>query len=170
MAQKLITNSKRDKLLTKSEGLMLRGIDSPTEVSELLNISFNTAKTYIALIRERWSDSSDVDKLQFKRQELIRKTEEIIKESWELKKSARNTLEAVGALRTALMAIERLEKLQGLDSLPLPTEKSTETLTFEFAQEIIALPEEEKQTAFDMIENEIKKRDATILTKSKALN
>ena len=90
---------------------------------------------------------------------MIRKTEEIIKESWELKKTARNTLEAVGALRTALMAIERLEKLQGLDSLPLPMEKSAETLTFEFAQEIIALPEEDKQTAFDMIENEIKKRE-----------
>jgi hypothetical protein len=158
MAQKLITNSKRDKLLTKCEGLMLRGIDSPTDIAESLNISFNTAKTYISLIRERWSDSSDVDKLQFKRQELIRKTEEIIKESWELKKSARNTLEAVGALRTALMAIERLEKLQGLDSLPLPTEKSAETLTFEFAQEIIALPEEEKQMAFNMIEDEINKR------------
>jgi len=159
MAQKLISNSKRDKLLTKCEGLMLRGADSPTEVSESLNISFNTAKTYIALIRERWSSSSDVNELQFKRQELIRKTEEIIKESWELKKSARNTLEAVGALRTALMAIERLEKLQGLDSLPLPVEKSAETLTFEFAQEIIALPEEEKQMAFNMIEDEIKKRD-----------
>ena len=138
---------------------MLHGIDSPTDISESLSISFNTAKTYISLIRERWSSSSDVDKLQFKRQELIRKTEEIIKESWELKKTARNTLEAVGALRTALMAIERLEKLQGLDSLPLPMEKSAETLTFEFAQEIIALPEEEKQTAFDMIENEIKKRE-----------
>jgi hypothetical protein len=161
MAQKLISNSKRDKLLTKCEGLMLRGIDSPTEVSELLNISFNTAKAYIGLIWERWSSSSDVDKLQFKRQELIRKTEEIIKESWELKKSARNTLEAVGALRTALMAIERLEKLQGLDSLPLPIEKSDETLTFEFAQEIIALPEEEKQMAFNMIEKEIKSRGDT---------
>jgi len=159
MAQKLISNSKRDRLLTKCEGLMLHGIDSPTDISESLSISFNTAKTYISLIRERWSSSSDVDKLQFKRQELIRKTEEIIKESWELKKTARNTLEAVGALRTALMAIERLEKLQGLDSLPLPMEKSAETLTFEFAQEIIALPEEEKQTAFDMIENEIKKRE-----------
>ena len=159
MAQKLISNSKRDKLLTKCEGLMLRGIDSPTEVSGSLNISFNTAKTYIGLIRERWGSSSDIDKLQFKRQELIRKTEEIIKESWELKKSARNTLEAIGALRTALMAIERLEKLQGLDSLPLPVEKSAEMLTFEFAQEIIALPEEEKQMAFNMIENEIEKRD-----------
>jgi len=46
-----------------------------------------------------------------------------------------------------------------LDSLPLPIEKSDETLTFEFAQEIIALPEEEKEIAFNKIENEMKKRE-----------
>lgn len=161
MAQKLISNSKRDKLLTKCEGLMLRGVDSSTDISESLNISFNTAKTYIALIRERWSSSSGVDELQSKRQELIRKTEEIIKESWELKKTAKNTLEAVGALRTALMAIERLEKLQGIDSLPIPIEKPTEIQIFEYAQEINVLPKEEKEMALTMIREEIRKRQLT---------
>jgi hypothetical protein len=159
MAQKLISNLKRDKLLTKCESLILQGVDSPTDISSTLKISFNTAKTYIRLIRERWVDASNVDELQAKRQELIRKTEEVIKEAWILRNHSRNVLEGTGSLRTVLLGIERLQKLLGIDSLPLQVEKSAETLTFEFAQEIIALPEEEKQMAFNMIEDEIKKRD-----------
>lgn len=116
MATNLISNSKRNKLLTKCEGLMLQGMDSPSDVSDTLNISYNTAKTYIRLIRKRWVDSSNIDELQSKRRELIKKTEAIIRESWQLKNSSKKTLEAVGALRTALIAIERLEKLLGIDS------------------------------------------------------
>ena len=43
MADKLISNTKRDKLLNKCESLMLQGVDSPTDISESLNVSFNTA-------------------------------------------------------------------------------------------------------------------------------
>ncbi|MCL5090836.1 MAG: hypothetical protein M1514_02380 [Patescibacteria group bacterium] len=114
MVDRLISNTKRGKLLNRCENLMLQGIDNPTDISESLNVSFNTARSYIAIIKQRWSNYSNTEELQAKRQELIRKTEEV-KESWELKKTAKNTLEAVGALRTALMAIERLEKLQGID-------------------------------------------------------
>ena len=64
MATKLISNSKRDRLLTKCESLMLQNTDSVSDIADALNISFNTAKTYIRLIRERWSDSSNVEKLQ----------------------------------------------------------------------------------------------------------
>lgn len=155
MATKLISNSKRDRLLTKCESLVLQGIDSPTDIADSLDVSFNTAKTYIRLIRERWVDSSSVDELQAKRQELIKKTEAIIRESWQLKNNAKNTLEAVGALRTVLIAIERLEKLQGLDSLPLPIEKPTEIQIFEYAQEINTLPKEEKTIALKMLKDRI---------------
>ncbi|MFC1624861.1 hypothetical protein ACFL15_00625 [Patescibacteria group bacterium] len=160
MAQKLISNSKRDKLLTKCESLLLQGVDSPTDLADSLNISFNTAKTYIRLIRERWADSTKADELQAKRQELIRKTEEIVKEAWKLRNSSKNTLEAVGALRTALMAIERLEKLQGLDSLPLPIEKSEEIQIYEYAQEISNLPKEEKSTVLEAVRNRIREVSA----------
>lgn len=159
MATKLISNSKRDRLLTKCETLLLQGTDSPTDISDVLKISFNTAKTYIRLIRERWVDSSSVDELQAKRQELIKKTEAIIKESWQLKNNAKNTMEAVATLRTALLAIERLEKLQGIDSLPLPVEKPQEIQLFEFAQEIVALPKKEKKLALTRIREEISLRE-----------
>lgn len=162
MAQKLITNSKRDRLLTKCENLMLQGKDSPTDVSESLNVSFNTAKAYIRLIRERWAGSSSVGELQIKRQELVKKVEAIVRESWQLKNSAKNTLEAVGALRTALMAVERLERLLGIDSLPLPIQKPTELRIFEYAQEITALPEKDKAVALTMIREEIQKREKLI--------
>lgn len=162
MATKLISNLKRDRLLTKCESLVLQGTDSPTDIADALNISFNTAKTYIRLIRERWVDSSSVDELQSKRQELIKKTEAIIRESWQLKNSSKNTLEAVGALRTALMAIERLEKLQGIDSLPMPIERPVELQVFEYAQQISVLPQDEKVLALKLIKEEIHKRESAI--------
>ena len=162
MATKLISNSKRDRLLTKCESLILQGTESPTDISDALNISFNTAKTYVRMIKERWADSPNTDELQAKRKELIRKTEEIVKEAWKLRNSSKNTLEAVGALRTALMAIERLQKLQGLDSLPLLIEKSKELQVFEYAQEISKLPTQDKENALAMVRNEIEKRKVEI--------
>jgi|APSaa5957512576_1039674.scaffolds.fasta_scaffold120131_1 hypothetical protein len=138
-------NVLKDKRLRKCESLMLRGTDSPTEISEQLGVSFNTAKSYISVVQERWSNSSDIEKLQTKREELIRKTEEIIREAWRLKDSAKNTQEATGALRTALMAIERLQKLRGLDNVPFQAEKPKETEIFEYAQVVNTLPDESKQ-------------------------
>lgn len=158
MAQNLISNSKRDRLLTKCESLMLQGIDSPSQISEELNISFNTAKGYIALIKERWGSSLSVDELQTKRQELIRRTEEIAKEAWTLKNTAKNTTEAVAALRTALMCVERLEKLQGLNSLPLPLERPMVNPMSELANRINQLPPEEKAKYVLRIKEEIKRR------------
>lgn len=158
MANKLISNSKRDRLLTKCESLLLQSIDSASDVADSLNISYNTAKTYIGIIRERWADSSDIDELRVKRLELVKKVEAIIRESWQLKNSAKNTLEAVGALRVALAAIERLERLLGIDSLPPPIQKPAELQIFEYANEINILPEEEKEISLKMIREEIVKR------------
>lgn len=158
MANNLISNYKRDRLLRQCESLMLRGVDSPTDLSGSLNVSYNTAKSYVSLIRERWASLSTIDELQAKRQELIRKTEEIIKVSWELKKTAKNTLEATGALRTALLAIERLERLQGINQLPLPIEKPKMQQISELAHKINQLPVNEKQKYVLRVREEIKKR------------
>lgn len=160
MAQKLITNSKRDRLLSQCENLLLRGIESPTDVADSLQVSFNTAKSYISLVRERWATYSSVDELQAKRQELIRKTEEIIKEAWMLRSTAKNNLEAVEALRTALIAIERLEKLQGINSLPLPIEKPRETQMFELAQKANQLSKKDRDKFLLRVKEEIKRRKA----------
>lgn len=160
MAQKLITNSKRDRLLSQCENLLLRGIDSPTDVADSFQVSFNTAKSYISLVKERWATYSSVDELQAKRQELIRKTEKIIKEAWMLRSIAKNNLEAVGALRTALIAIERLEKLQGINSLPLPIEKPRETQIFELAQKANQLLKKDRDKFLLRVKEEIKRRKA----------
>lgn len=109
-----VSGMKKDKLLQKCEVLMVRGIDSVSDISEELNISYNTAKSYIEIIRGRWQNYHSVEELQIKRKELIKKTEAIITESWKLKSNAKNTLEATGALRIALVAIERLQKLHGI--------------------------------------------------------
>lgn len=158
MGTNLISNSKRDRLLAKCESLMLQGVDAPSQISEELNISFNTAKSYVALIRERWSSSLNVDELQARRQELIRRTEEIAKEAWILKNTAKNTTEAVAALRTALMCVERLEKLQGLNSLPLPIERPMTNPISELANRINQLPPEEKAKYVLKVKDEIRKR------------
>lgn len=157
MAQSLISNSKRDRLLNQCENLLLRGINSPTDVAESLNVSFNTAKAYISLVQERWALSSNVDELQLKRLELIKKTEEIIKEAWILRNTAKNNLEASSALRVALAAIERLERLQGIDSLPLPIEKPQELQTSELAHKLnTTLSPEARQMVINSIRKAIK--------------
>ena len=145
MEQKVITNLKRDRLLRRCESLMLRGLDSPTDISRELNIAFGSAKSYISIIQQRWTDSNNTEDLEAKRQELVRKTEEVIREAWELRKNAKNTLEAVAALRTIIMAVERLEKLQGIAMLPIPEEKSQELRVAEMAEEVNKLPKEARE-------------------------
>lgn len=155
-----ISNSKRDKLLTKVESLILRGVEKPTDISSTLHISFNTAKSYISIIRERWSLSITTEELQTKRRELINKTENVLKEAYELKSNSKNTLESVQALRTVLMAIERLQKLIGLDDLPKPESESKQqdNLLAQFAKKLNELPPEEKAKAMQQIQDEKRRR------------
>lgn len=93
---------------------------------------------------------------------MIRRIEEIAKEAWMLKSTAKNTTEAVAALRTALMRVERLEKLQGLNSLPLPVERPPLNPMYELAPKINALPSVEKQKYVLRIKEEIRRRKAEI--------
>ncbi|MFA6250284.1 MAG: hypothetical protein WC686_02125 [Candidatus Shapirobacteria bacterium] len=157
---KLISNSKREQLLTACESLILRGIEKPTDVSSTLHISFNTAKSYISIIRERWSLSVTTEELQAKRRELINKTENVLKEAYELKGKSKNTLESVQALRTVLMAIERLQKLIGLDDLPKPKSELIQqnNIIFQMAQTIQKLPNDQKEKVLQRIREEKIKR------------
>lgn len=149
-----VSGLKKDKLLRQCELLMVKGIDSTTDVSEQLNISYNTAKSYIEIVRGRWGDYHTVEELQAKRKELIKKTEAIIAESWELKEKAKNTMEATSSLRTALMAIERLQKLHGIDDVPPQSEKPKGQQMSELAQSLnTTLSPEARQ----MVLNTIKK-------------
>lgn len=157
---KLISNSKREQLLSACESLILRGVEKPTDVSSMLHVSFNTAKSYISIIRERWSLSVTTEELQTKRRELINKTENVLKEAYELKGKSKNTLESVQALRTVLMAIERLQKLIGLDDLPKPESEAKQqyNLLSQFAKRIQELPPEEKAKALQQIQDEKRRR------------
>ena len=56
------------------------------------------------------------------------------------------------------MCIERLEKLQGLNSLPLPIEKPKEIQMFELAQKVNALPKDKRDMVLFRVKEEIKKR------------
>ncbi len=158
MQPKVIRNLKRDKLLTKCEKLLVRGVVSVTDISEQLNVSYNTARGYVDLVKSRWVDSKSVEELQTEREMLVKKTQEVIKECWEIKSTAKNTLEATQALRTILVAVEQLRRLQGLDMLPPTMEKQSETQIFEMAQSINQLPQEEYKIAMQMIRAEIVKK------------
>lgn len=98
--------------------LMTQGIDSATEISEQLNVSYNSAKSFIAIIRERWADSQTIDEINITRRELIKKTEAVITEGWKLKNEAKNVADASNALRVILAAVERLQRLYGVDEMP----------------------------------------------------
>jgi predicted nuclease with TOPRIM domain len=151
-----VSGLKKDRLLQKCELLMVRGVDSASDVSEQLNVSYNTAKSYIEVIRSRWQDYHTVEELQAKRKELIKKTEAVISESWELKNKARNVMEATSSLRTALMAIERLQKLHGIDDVPPQPELPKEAQISQLADSInTTLSLEAKQIVINSIKKAI---------------
>lgn len=161
-----VSGLKKDKLLHKCELLMVKGVDSPTDVSEQLDVSYNTAKSYISIVEERWQNSHTIEELQAKRKELIKKTEAIVAESWQLKSEAKNTQEATGALRTALVAIERLQKLHGIDSIPPQPEKPRELKMAELAHQInTTLTPESKRMVIASVRKAIKITEATNSTK-----
>ncbi len=148
---------RKDKLLHKCELLMVKGVDSVSDISEQLKVSYNTAKSYIEIVRGRWQDYHSIEELQAKRKELIKKTEAIIAESWQLKSKAKNTQEATGALRTALMAIERLQKLHGIDDVPPQSEKPKQQQVSELAHVLnTTLSLESKQMVITSIRKAIK--------------
>lgn len=157
---KLISNSKRDKLLLACEALALEGKDSPSEVSTLLNISFNTAKSYLSIIQQRWSNTNNYGDLKTKRQDLILKTQKVLKDAFEQKNISKNVIEANQSLRTVLLAIERLQKLNGLDKPEeeTPDLKIREMQIFTYAQQINQLPPSQKELVMSEIRAEIKKR------------
>lgn len=169
MSSQNITNAKRERLLNQCENLLLQGVESISDISEQLGVSHNTAKTYIELVRDRWVLSANVDELQHKRLELIKKTEKIISEAWVLRSTAKNNLEASSALRVALSAIERLERLQGIGSLPLPIEKPRALQMYDLAQKANALPKPQRDAFVQKLKNEIERRrkaNANISTRS----
>lgn len=158
------TGLKKDKLLRRCERLMVKGIDSPTEISDSLGVSFNTAKSYITIIQERWADSYTLEEIQTKRKELIKKTEAVIAESWELKNNAKNTLEATGAMRTVLMAIERLQKLHGIDNIPPQPKVPKEMQISNLAHKLnTTLSDEARQTVISSIRQALKNSKSAVV-------
>lgn len=158
------TNIKREETIIKCEDYMLRGYDRPSELSELLGIAYNTAKEYVELVKARWEIQGDPVKRESARAELIRKSEEVAKEGWILKSNAKNTMEKVASMRVVLHAIERLTKLQGLDtnhtdtpvvmSFSLQRQHQMSIL----AEQINELPQEQKIKAIEMVKAEIIRR------------
>jgi len=158
MQPRIIRNLKKDKLIAKCEKLLVKGIDSITDISEQLGVSYGTARGYVQLVKSRWVDSKNIEELQAEREGLVRKVQEVIKESWQIKNTAKTALEASQALRTILLAVEQLRRLQGLDLVSPTLEEPDETKIFKMAQEVNQLPKEEYKIAMQMIKAEIVKR------------
>ncbi len=158
MKPRIIRNLKKDKLIARCEKLLIRGLGSITDISEQLNVSYNTARGYVELVKSRWADAMNTKELQAEREGLIKQVQEVIKESWQIKNTAKTALEASQALRTILLAVEQLRRLQGLDLIPPAIEEPDETKIFQMAKEINQLPKEEYKVAMQMIRAEITKK------------
>lgn len=155
---------KREELILKCEDYMLRGYDRPTEISQLVGVAYNTAREYISIVKTRWEMQGDPSMRESARVEMVRKAQEVIKEGWLLKSNAKNTMEKVSALRVVLHAIERVTKLQGLDTnhQDRPVVMSIE---FQRQRQVMALAEglnqlsaPKKAKALEMVRAELKKR------------
>lgn len=152
-----VSGLKKDKLLRRCESLMAKGINSITDLAEELGVSYNTAQSYQEIVKERWANSYTIEELQAKRKELIKQTEAIITESWQLKGKSKTVQDASNALRTALMAIERLQRLHGIDAVPPQPEKPESVRMFELADKLnTTLSPEAKQMVIDSIRRAIK--------------
>jgi len=161
------TNLKREQTIIRCEDYMLRGYDRPSELSQLLGVAYNTAREYIEIVKARWQLQGDPLKRESARAELIKKAHEVIKESWLLKSNTKNNMEKISAMRVVLHAIERLTKLQGLDTNnneDMPVHMSLEIQRHNqivlMAEQINQLPPVEKDKAKEMIKTEIKRRKA----------
>lgn len=151
-----VSGLKKDKLIRRCEALMAKGVDSTSDIAEELGISYNTAHSYQQIVKERWANSYTVEELQEKRKRLIKQAEAIIAESWELKNKAKNVQDATNALRTALMAIERLQKLHGIDAVPPQPERPKELQIADMAHQInTTLSPEAKQMVINSIRKAI---------------
>lgn len=158
---------KREEIILRCEDYMLRGYDRPSELSQLLGIAYNTAREYVEVVKARWEIQGDPIKRESARAELIKKAQEVVKEGWILKSNAKNTMEKVSAMRVVLHAIERLTKLQGLDTnnnQDTPVYMSLEIQRHRqvtmMADQLNQLPPEKKQKALGMIKAELKRRKA----------
>ncbi len=158
MQPRIIRNLKKDKLINKCEKLLIRGVDSVSDISAQLDVSYNTAKGYVEIVKSRWVDAKNIEQLQAERENLVKKVQEVIKESWQIKNTAKTALEASQALRTILLAVEQLRRLEGLDMLPPTVDKPEEIQIFEMAQSINQLPKEGYKIAMQMIRAEIVKK------------
>lgn len=160
------SNLKREEIILRCEDYMLRGYDRPSELSQLLGVAYNTAREYIEIVKARWEIQGDPVKRESARAELIKKAQEVIKESWILKSNTKNNMEKISAMRVVLHAIERLTKLNGLDtnnqetpvvmSITLQRERQMSIL----ADQINQMPDTQRQKALEMVRTEIKKRKA----------
>lgn len=157
---------KREELIIKAENFMLRGYDRPSELAQLLGVAFNTAQDYVSIVKARWQIQGDPTTREMARAELIKKAQEVIKEGWILKSNAKNTMEKVSAMRVVLHAIERLTKLQGLDTnnnldappVYMSLEIQRHRQVSMMADQLNQLPPAQKQKALDMIKAELKRR------------
>jgi len=156
---------KREELILKCEDYMLRGYDRPTEISQLVGVAYNTAREYIDVVKTRWEMQGDPATRESTRAEMVKKAQEVIKEGWLLKSNAKNTMEKVSALRVVLHAIERVTKLQGLDTNNQDVQRGTVSVYFQRQRQIMALadglnqlPAPKKAKALEMVKAELKKR------------
>ena len=157
MTQIIDGNVKKEKLLRKCESLVLQGY-STSEISEKLRIARNTVRSYLQVIHERWGSEKNTQELQLRRQEIVKKMEEVVRECWKLKEKARNVSERTGLLRTALASLEAIAKLEGINTLPIMTKNTNEVKIFEFAQEIHELPSKRREIVLKRVREEKFKR------------
>ena len=116
------------------------------------------------VVKARWEIQGDPIKRESARAELIKKAQEVVKEGWILKSNAKNTMEKVSAMRVVLHAIERLTKLQGLDTnnnhdtpVYMSLEIQRHMQITMLADQVNQMPPEQKQKAIEMVKAKLKK-------------
>jgi hypothetical protein len=111
-------SEERERLLDLVEGLVVRGYNRPGEIAKNVGIGRNTAARYLRIVLRRITNRTTTEDRNQKRAVAVEAARETLRRAWAANATAMNSNDfsaAVGALRAALQAQERIAKLYGLD-------------------------------------------------------
>jgi len=106
---------------------MSRGVRTPTELRNLLNVGYKTAEGWMQTVRDNWSKSLSDERVNWRREKLYQEADEVARVAWLDAMVAETSSERNMCLKIVIEANKRKASLCGLDKLELKLDARVET-------------------------------------------
>jgi len=114
--------------LAVTEQIMGRGVDSPSKLAKLLDVSPGTARRWIEKIKARWAAGMDRGNLNWRREALYREADEVSRLAWASALATPNESVRSRYLDTVLKANDRKARLCGIDNMRIEVHQTTNVI------------------------------------------